>query len=79
MTKNYLDSPSKKPLDSVTKNSIDITILGLIAAFLFLSIVLGAAAYFLLSKDTPDAPADTVSTPTSTAPTTMSDVPSENV
>ncbi|WP_306594101.1 hypothetical protein [Corynebacterium striatum] len=28
MTKNYLDSPSKKPLDSVTKNSIDITVLG---------------------------------------------------
>ena len=28
VTKNYLDSPSKKPLDSVTKNSIDITLLG---------------------------------------------------
>ncbi len=28
VTKNYLDSPSKKPLDSVTKNSIDITRLG---------------------------------------------------
>ncbi|MCL8492524.1 hypothetical protein M5J06_00005 [Corynebacterium sp. B5-R-101] len=28
MTKNYLDSPSKKPLDSVSKNSIDITGLG---------------------------------------------------
>ncbi len=55
----------------------------MIAAFLFLAIVLGAAAYFLLPKDIPDAPADTVSTPTSTpastAPTTMSDVPSENV
>ncbi|KAA1263422.1 hypothetical protein [Corynebacterium striatum] len=61
------------------KGLISGAILGLIASFLFLSIVLGAAAYFLLSKDTPDAPADTVSTPTSTAPTTMSDVPSENV
>ncbi|MCK6160124.1 hypothetical protein [Corynebacterium simulans] len=65
------------------KGLISGAIIGLIAAFLFLAIVLGAAAYFLLPKDIPDAPADTVSTPTSTpastAPTTMSDVPSENV
>ena len=65
------------------KGLISGAIIGLIAAFLFLAIVLGAAAYFLLPKDVPDAPADTVSTPTSTpastAPTTMSDVPSENV
>ncbi|MDK8844590.1 hypothetical protein QP986_10995, partial [Corynebacterium striatum] len=32
VTKNYLDSPSKKPLDSVTKNSIDITYLAKVAA-----------------------------------------------
>ncbi|MFS0501135.1 hypothetical protein ACL1CX_00255 [Corynebacterium striatum] len=61
------------------KGLISGAIIGLIAAFLFLSIVLGAATYFLLSKDAPDAPADTVSTPTSTASTTMSDIPSENV
>ena len=35
VTKNYLDSPSKKPLDSVSKNSIDITPLVKIVCLVF--------------------------------------------
>ena len=44
VTKNYLDSPSKKPLDSVTKNSIDITLL---VIFLATNIAYFLAATFL--------------------------------